>query len=278
MDLAGAPPFASGPSNGVASPAREGDLVIAYHARRGPLPRRIAPTGWLATLAHEQVHALATHVLAHHADRGLRTLAITSALAGEGKTTLALALADRLSEARRRILVIDLDMHRATLSIEAGLDGDAGAMESARRDTSKPVAHVYATDRPNVFVMPVGRLGLDHRRTGRRGVQGAPPHLVPLVDPVRVRLLVQRALAQFDFVILDCPPLLPVADTRVIADIADRVLLVVRAHSTPKLLVEQVIRDLDGGKLFGAVLNHAQPEHVPYFMDIYGYYRRRSTR
>lgn len=240
--------------------------VPAVQDRKGVFPAHIAPGGgWLSGLAHEQIHALATHVIAHHTDHGLRTLAITSALAGEGKTTLSLALADKLSRSGKRILVIDLDTHRATLSSDAGLDGVDGAMESSQRD-GPDVLHAYPTDRPGVFLMPVGKLDLST-------IGG-----VPLLDPARVQMLVQRSLEEFDFVLLDCPPLLPVADTHVIADIADRTVLVVRAHSTPKQIVEQALREFDSGKLFAAILNRAQPQFIPYFREVYGYYRRPSAK
>ncbi|MCK6460080.1 MAG: CpsD/CapB family tyrosine-protein kinase [Planctomycetes bacterium] len=238
----------------------------AIRERKGVFPAHIAPGGgWLSGLAHEQIHALATHVLAHHTDHGLRTLAVTSALAGEGKTTLSLALSEKLSRSGKQVLVIDLDTHRATLSGEAGLDGVEGAMESSQHD-GVPDLHAYPTDRPGVFIMPVGKLDLS-------SIGG-----VPLLDPARVQLLVQRALEQFDFVLLDCPPLLPVADTHVIADIADRTVLVVRAHSTPKQIVEQALREFDSGKLFAAILNRAQPQFIPYFREVYGYYRRPSAK
>ena len=90
--------------------------------------------------------------------------------------------------------------------------------------------------------------------------------------------LVQRALQEFDLVVLDCPPLLPVADTHVIADIADRTVLVVRANSTPKQVVEQALREFDREKLFAAILNRAQPQFIPYFREVYGYYRRPSAK
>jgi Mrp family chromosome partitioning ATPase len=243
------------------------DRTPAIRDRKGVFPAHIAPGGgWLSGLAHEQIHALATHVLAHHTDHGLRTLAITSALAGEGKTTLSLALSEKLSRAGKQILVIDLDTHRATLSGEAKLDGVEGAMESSQNDGRAPALHAYPTDRPGVSIMPVGKLDLST-------IGG-----VPLLDPARVQLLVQRALEQFDFVILDCPPLLPVADTHVIADIADRTVLVVRAHSTPKQIVEQALKEFDSGKLFAAILNRAQPQFIPYFREVYGYYRRPSAK
>ncbi|HEX5136320.1 MAG TPA: CpsD/CapB family tyrosine-protein kinase [Planctomycetota bacterium] len=239
----------------------------AIHEKKGVFPAHITPGGgWLSGLAHEQIHALATHVLAHHTDQGLRTLAFTSALAGEGKTTLSLALSEKLARAGKRILVIDLDTHRATLSGEAGLDGIEGAMESSKEDGATNRLHAYPTDRPGVFIMPVGKLDLST-------IGG-----VPLLDPARVQALVQRALEEFDLVLLDCPPLMPVADTHVIADIADRTVLVVRAHSTPKQIVEQALREFDSGKLFAAILNRAQPQFIPYFREVYGYYRRPSAK
>ena len=82
-------------------------------------------------LAQEQIHAMATHILARHAEGKLRTLAVTSALAGEGKTTMSLALAEKLSKTGKKILIIDLDAHRATLSRDAELDDAAGAMQSS---------------------------------------------------------------------------------------------------------------------------------------------------
>ena len=233
---------------------------------KGVFPPHIAPGGgWLSGLAHEQIHALATHVLAQHTEAGLRTIAVTSALAGEGKTTLALALSEKLSHAGKRILVMDLDTHRATLSSEAGLQDVAGAMESAE-PAGAPGFHAYATDRFNVFIMPVGKIDLS--------TQGG----VPLIDPTRVQGLMQRALEEFDILVLDCPPLLPVADAHVIADIADRTVLVVRANSTPKQIVEQALREFDREKLFAAILNRAQPQFIPYFREVYGYYRRPAAK
>lgn len=234
---------------------------------KGVFPPHIAPGGgWLSGLAHEQIHALATHVLAQHADNGLRTLAVTSALAGEGKTTLSLALSEKLSRSGKRILVIDLDTHRATLSAEAGLQDVEGAVESSEQARADLSFHAYPTDKPNVFIMPVGKIDLSH--------QGG----VPLLDPARVQAIVRRALEEFDLVVLDCPPLLPVADTHVIADIADRTVLVVRANSTPKQIVEQALREFDREKLFAAILNRAQPQFIPYFREVYGYYRRPAAK
>lgn len=235
--------------------------------RVGTYPRHIAAqNGWLSSLAREQIHALATHLLARQSERGLRTCAVTSALAGEGKTTVTLALAEKLAGADRRVLIVDLDTHRGTLSRETGLEDVPGALESSlgRTNGAAPRLHCYATDLGNVSIMPTGR------------VEGA--EAVPLLDPERLRALVARCLEEYDLVLLDCPPLLPVADTHVIGDVADSAILVVRANSTPKEVLQQALKEFGTEKFFAAVLNRAHPYNIPYFREVYGYYRRTPSR
>jgi len=227
-------------------------------------PRHIAQNaGWLSNLANEQMHALATHVLAHHSEHGLRTLAVTSALADEGKTTVTLALAEKLASAGKRVLVIDLDTHRSTLSHEAHIADLAGALESTERRNGDPAPfHFYETDCKGVSIMPTGFVDIE---TG-----------APLLDPERIGNLLKQATETFDIVVLDCPPLLPVADTHVIGDVADRAILVVRANSTPKVILEQALQEFGKERFFAAILNRAQHYHIPYFREVYGYYRRPS--
>lgn len=227
-------------------------------------PRHIAQNaGWLSNLANEQMHALATHVLAHHSEHGLRTLAVTSALADEGKTTVTLALAEKLASADKRVLVIDLDTHRSTLSHEARIASEAGALESsAPRNGDLVPFHCYPTDCAGVSIMPTGIVDIE---------AGA-----PLLAPERINNLLKQALETFDIVVLDCPPLLPVADTHVIGDVADRAILVVRANSTPKVILEQALQEFGKERFFAAILNRAQHYYIPYFREVYGYYRRSS--
>lgn len=218
----------------------------------------------LPMLAQEQIHALATHVLARHTEQGLRTLAITSALAGEGKTTVTLALAERLATAHKRVLIVDLDTHRASLSRAAHLQDRVGALESTSGTNGSAVFACYATDRPGVSIMPCGNAARDNGS--------------PLIAPDRILSLSRRALEDFDLVLLDCPPLLPVADTHVVGEVADSAILVVRAGSTPRELLDQALTEFGKDRIFAAVLNRAQPGDIPYFREVYGYYERRTPR
>ena len=122
----------------------------------------------------------------------------------------------------------------------------------------------YATDRPGVSIMPCGKT--------------ADSAGSPLISPDRILSLSRRALDDFDIVLLDCPPLLPVADTHVVGEVADTAILVVRAGSTPRELLDQALNEFGKERIFAAVLNRAQPNDIPYFREVYGYYERRSTR
>jgi protein-tyrosine kinase len=273
-DHADLEPEAARPSEDEATPDR-GTVEIAARApttpatelRTATYPRHLrAHKGWIARLAQEQIHALATHILARHTEQNLRTLAVTSALAGEGKTTITLALAEKLAKAGKRILVLDLDAHRATLSHECGLDDAAGALQSSDpRDPTNMDFHVYSSDIPGISIMPAGYVEF--------GADGP-----PIVSPVHVGVLVLRAIDDYDMVILDCPPLLPVADTHVIGEVVDKALLVVRAGATPRDMLDQAIDEFGREKFLGAVLNRARPSDIPYFREVYGYYRRDSAR
>ncbi|MGQ0613236.1 MAG: CpsD/CapB family tyrosine-protein kinase [Planctomycetaceae bacterium] len=230
------------------------------------LPERLAKSGsWESTLAMEQIHVLATHVLARHAAKSLNTVAVTSALSSEGKTTIALCLASKLAAAGKRVLVIDLDTHRGTLSDEVMLPDARGAFEVLSSTDTIGEIPAYQTDSAGLFVLPRGRInGQD---------------AIPLPQRERIRSLIGRALQQrFDILVIDCPPLVPVADTFVIRDVVDSAIMVVRANSTPRQVVHDAVTEFGITKFMAAVLNRASPSDIPYFREVYGYYRRNHKK
>jgi len=230
------------------------------------LPERLAKSGsWESTLALEQIHVLATHVLARHAAKTLNSIAVTSALSSEGKTTIALCLARKVAAAGKRVLVVDLDTHRGTLSDEVTLPDARGVMELLTGPETNGDLPVYQSDCAGLFVLPRGRMnGQD---------------AIPLPQRDRIRSLIGRALQQrFDILVLDCPPLVPVADSFVIRDVVDTAIMVVRANSTPRQVVETAVTEFGTSKFMAAVLNRASPSDIPYFREVYGYYRRNHKK
>lgn len=225
----------------------------------GSFPNYLPKKGsWGAALAQEQLHALATHLLARAAHDGLHTVGITSSMAGEGKTTVSLGLAERLAGSGKRVLLIDLDTHRASLTRSLGLGRVPGVREARENGTS--ASRPAATDLPGVEVLPAG---------GVPGVNG-----FPVLEKGFLNRLLEPLRGEYDFVLMDCPPMVPVAETFVVREVVDGVIFVVRANVTPREVVQQALRDFGTEKLFAAVLNRARPHNIPYFREVYGYYRR----
>ena len=216
--------------------------------------------GWAPTVALEQLHALTTHILVHAGQHNTRVLGITSAVAGEGKTTITLGLAERLGAAGKKVQIIDLDTHRRTLSLEAQLGDSSGVREASCADVRIEDLKASQTNRPNISILPSG---------ARNGDMDC-----PVLEARFLQEIIHHALRDNDFVLLDCPPLMPVAETHVVREAVDGIVLVVRATSTPREIVATALDEFGKDKLIAAVLNRAQPNAIPYFREVYGYYRR----
>jgi len=225
------------------------------------LPEHLTASGsWASTLALEQIHVLATHVLARYGERPFASVAITSALPGEGKTTITLALAQRLAQARKRVLVVDFDLHRCALTREVLLESARGVMEAIADGSVHTPLPWYPTECPGLCITPRG--AVPNQRS------------LPLPDKARIQGVLARAREQgFELVVVDCPPLVPVADAHVIGEAVDGAVMVVRANATPRPVVEQAVEEFGRDRFFAAVLNRASPGRIPYFREVYGYYR-----
>jgi len=195
--------------------------------------------------------------LVHHmqAERGVRVVMVTSAVAGEGKTLTATNLALVLSASYgRRVLLIDADLRRPTLHQVfntvslAGL-GDilSGAGEVPPLVQVTPRLTLLTAGRPNAD--PLGGLTSD-----------------------RMRQLLQEARDAFDFVVIDTPPVGLLTDANLLASMVDIALLVVRATSTPYDLVKRAADAIGRHRIAGVVLNRAQPQHGHNYHYYAGYY------
>lgn len=149
-----------------------------------------------------------------------KVVLVTSAVPGEGKTSFAIALAASMAGAGRRSIVVDCDLRRHAVARTVGLPRRA----LARGHDAEPVAL-----RPNLHIL-----------TWLPGDPRAPDHLV--APPVRD--LVGRLRADYDLVVLDSPPVLPVADALLLSELADCVVMVARWESTPPAVVANALKGL----------------------------------
>jgi capsular exopolysaccharide synthesis family protein len=197
-----------------------------------------------AAFEAEQYRALRHIVELRHRANTLSLLAVSSAVGGDGKTLTAANLAGALAQgSEARVLLIEADLRLPSVAqlLGFGTERRPGLVD-AIVDEKLTLAHVVLTRPPfNLSVVLAG--------------QTLPSPYEVLKSP-RLGGLLEEARAQYDYVILDTPPLVTVQDCRIIARWVDGVILVVRAHQTPRRLVEEALNVLDPAKVLGFVFNH----------------------
>jgi protein-tyrosine kinase len=187
-------------------------------------------------------------------DRPLRTLVVTSSLPAEGKTFVAQNLAQAIvRQPDRRVLLIDADLRCARLHLSLGAPNTPGLTDYLRGEIDE-TSLVQCSQEGNLCFIPGGREVTDPSE---------------LLSNGRLKTLLDRVTPVFDWIILDSPPALPVADASVLAGLCDGVLLVVRAGKTPSATVQKACQDLHGANIVGVVLNAM--EKVPGYASYYNY-------
>jgi capsular exopolysaccharide synthesis family protein len=220
-----------------------GPVPVAFSGRGTVKPSRIVPI--LESLRDprtgvaEELRLLRARVLALLQQDEIKCLAVTSAVDGDGKTTIALGLAAALArEPGRRVLLIEADVRRPSISEALGLPSAAGLAEWLNGAFEQAPVRLVET-------------GGFHLLVAGQAVLERPEDIAsPLMDG-----LLRSARDAFDVVLLDAPPILSVADTVLLQDLVDGLLLVARSRATPRGALADAIGSLHADKLLGVVLN-----------------------
>jgi protein-tyrosine kinase len=195
----------------------------------------------MLTTSREQYRRLAAALHHMQAINGLKVVLIASAVAGEGKTLTAANLALTFSESyEREVLLIDGDLRRPSLARTFGIASMPGLSDGLVRDYVGKLPLQQVSDR--LTVLPAGR---------------ANPDPMAGLTSERMKQLIAEAREAFDWVIVDTPPIALMTDANLLSAIADGVVLVVKANSTPLMLVKRAVDALGPNKLLGTVLNRA---------------------
>jgi capsular exopolysaccharide synthesis family protein len=175
-------------------------------------------------------------------ERGLKTLLVTSALPGEGKTLTIVNLAVSLSQScERRVLVIDADLGRPSVHRMLGLSNAVGLGDVLRSSSDRlPIQEVS----PLLSVLPAGRF--DTNPTAE-------------LKSDRMRALLDECASRFDWVLLDAPAVARLPHAHRVTRFARAVLFVIRSGSTPYGVIERAIAELGRGSIIGTVLNGVDP-------------------
>lgn len=204
------------------------------------------------------------------AGRQHRTFVVTSAEQGDGKTLTAFNLALALARGEKRVLLMELDMRRPRL--KRALTGKSG--DSQRVGMSQVL--VGAAELGDVLWQHPEMASLQVAFCGPR-----PPNPAELLGSAHCEDVIQGALEEFDYVVVDSPPVLNVADASILAGLGLPILFVVRAFRTDRhhvLLAAQQIRTVQG-TIVGAVMNNYNAPRKGYYAYYYGgrYYYYQSS-
>jgi capsular exopolysaccharide synthesis family protein len=218
----------------------------------GAFREQLANTPEANPVLVEQFRKLAATL--HHAQtgNGIRVIMLTSAAPDEGKTLTALNLALVLSESyRRRVLLIDADLRRPSLANIADVTAAPGLSEALRYPAEQKLGILQVT--PLLMLLPAGRPD--------------PDPVGGLTSP-RMRNILDEAAGRFDWVILDAPPMGPMADANLLASMVDGAVFVVRAGHTHYQAAQRAIEALGRERVLGVVLNGVESlphEHYEYY-------------
>jgi capsular exopolysaccharide synthesis family protein len=204
-------------------------------------------------------------LLAGNETERARTFVVTSPSVGEGKTTVTCNLGLALAQANRRVLLIDGDLRKPRLHKAMDVRNEVGLRDLLRGDIDAKIAPTEAfcqpTAVPGLFVIPSGK--------GSEEPSG-------LLHSLRFRTLLDRLTSEFDFVLIDSPPMMHMADARILAGMSNGVILVFRARVTD-LETAATTRDLfldDNVRVIGTILNDFDPSKEgkgQYYKSYYQY-------
>jgi protein-tyrosine kinase len=190
----------------------------------------------------EQFRTLRSRLYQLKSTQPLRTVLITSSVPAEGKTFVTNNLAQAIvRQPDRRALIIDADLRCARLHVALGAPAAPGLTDYLRGEADEMSIIQHGLEGNLCFIAG--------------GNQVTNPS--ELLSNGQLKKLLDRLGPVFDWVLLDSPPCVPVADASILADLCDAVLLVVKAGSTPSEVAQRACQELHGRNVVGVVLNAA---------------------
>jgi succinoglycan biosynthesis transport protein ExoP len=234
--------------------AGSGKAELAAYATRNP-----------ASAFADSIRGIYTHLLLSFKGQPPKTVLFTSSEAGEGKTTVALSFARQQAQAGRRVILVDADFRRSRIGRRAGvalapglselIAGTASIAEATQGDPESPAVLLVAGKQPlmNFAIDDVSRLGA----------------------------LLTELRSEYDVIVIDSPPVLALADARMLSAMADVSLVVVRWGRTPRRVLRFAIRQMtaSGGDVHGVVMSMVNiKRQAAYGFGDASYYRGDLTK
>ncbi|WP_195576624.1 CpsD/CapB family tyrosine-protein kinase [Paenibacillus sp. 1001270B_150601_E10] len=199
----------------------------------------------------EIYRTLRTNIQFSSIDCPLKTIMVTSAAPGEGKTTTLTNLAVAYAQAELRVIIVDADLRKPSIHEMFHLSNRVGVTNVLAHQAPLETS-ILQSSIPNLDILPAGTL---------------PPNPSELLASKHMEKLIQELSVTYDIVFVDTPPVLLVTDAQLMAAKCDGVLLVVHYGKVKREELKKAKKNLErvNAKLLGTVLNkHAQKKSTPY--------------
>lgn len=208
--------------------------------------------------ATEAYRVIRTSIQFAQAGKELKTLAVTSCMPNDGKSTTIANLAVVLTQAGKSVLLIDCDMRNPTVHKNFNLSNKVGLSSCISMGTALSDA-VQKTSIEGLYALTGGVI---------------PPNPSELLGSEQMKNVLQRAKEQYDYVLIDTPPVMPVTDALIVGRFVDGMILVIASAEVKVEMARDVKNQLvnAGANILGVVLNKVRSEHHGYGYGYYYYY------
>ncbi len=235
----------SGKANKELAPANNGSVILTQVEANSSIA--------------ESYRQLRTALLLSSAGHAPRTLLVTSSQPAEGKTTTSVNTAISLSQTGASVLIVDADLRRPRVHRVFGLKNNAGLSNYLAGDGD--LASLIQVAIPNLYVLPVGPL---------------PPNPAELLGSAKMKNLVEVLSTNFDYLVIDSPPVSSFADSLILSALVEGVIIVVKGGVTAREMAQRTKAHLQsvGAKILGVVINQVklQPHDYYYYSTYYSRY------
>jgi polysaccharide biosynthesis transport protein len=245
----------------VGYPAIASIPTISKRMMRQMPPAERHPSGYLVgrpmSAFTEALRVLRTVIVYSKLDFSVKVVAITSALPDEGKTTISMCLARVAAMSGQRVCVVDCDLRKQSINDVIDIETDVGILQVLAGEAPWRSA-IVRDPNSDAHVLPVATSGFTPR---------------DVFGSDAMSRLVSELRAHYDLVVLDCAPILAVAETRVLVKHADTVVIVARAGRSHIGAVRTAVAQTEtaGGKVLGVALNCVLPHWQSYADSLYFY-------
>lgn len=195
------------------------------------------------SITAESYRSLRTNIQYSSIDKQVKTLVVTSSNAGEGKSTVAGNLAYTFFQNGKRVLIIDCDLRKPSLHRKFNVSNEEG-LTDVLVGTSK-LNNVMKKIDANLYLLTTGTL---------------PPNPAEIIGSNTMENFLEQCKINFDYIILDTPPILPVTDSKLLAIKADATVVVVRSEISKSKHVSQAFKELEkvNANIIGTILNDVE--------------------